>query len=95
VESDVLLSEYQCCCDVDLTQGPPTDDRGTVAKNSSYLSRGPTSALFPLDLIRKKGVGFVFRCWWTLFSCKAVSERTIPSDVDVDPQHPGRGRRRR
>ena len=61
MKSDSLLNEDQY-----WNFGAPykllTDNGGTLAKNSSYLSSDPTSALLPSDLIRKKGVGFVCKC---------------------------------
>ena len=63
MESDSLLNKGQYCHFCESYQSL-TDDGGTFAKNSSYLSSDPTSALLPSDLIRKKGVGFVCRSWW-------------------------------
>jgi len=61
MKSNGLLNMTQYC-DEGSSYESLTDEVGTFAKNSWYLSSAPTSALFPSDLIRKKGVGFAFRC---------------------------------
>ena len=61
MKSDGLLNMDQYCgCGTFYKR--LTDDRGTFAKNSWYLSRAPTSALFPWDLIKKKAAEFARRC---------------------------------